>query len=153
MSGLPWLFDELGGQICFSETDICVAGRKAEGLFDNIGEKGKNFVPLRRREGASMFVENISEPRDKINYRVNLRGNFVIQARHDYSVTFCVLNMTTEKHGLNAADVKWVFRVTDTSFQVDEWVKPRWVSGFTDLRGLWFIFLGRSPSHGRHSRI
>ena len=95
-----------------------------------------------------MLVENISKPGDKINHRVNLRGNLVVQARHDYPVSVFVHNMTSEKLGLNAADVEWVFRVTDTRLQVDERVEPGWVPGFTDLRGLWFIFLGRSPSHG-----
>ena len=78
LSGFPWLFDELGYQGCILETNICVAGREAEGLFDNIERKGKIPIPLRGNKSALMYIKDISEPGDEINTRMDLRGDLVV---------------------------------------------------------------------------
>ena len=118
-----------------------------EGLSDNIGRERKNHIPLRRNESVPMHIIGIPEPDDKINTRMDLGGDLVVEARHDNSETVCILAMVAKKQGFDIAYVKRIFWVADTRLQVVEGFKTRGVPRLTDLGGFRLVLLGRSSPH------
>ena len=96
-AGFPRQLIKLCEQGFIFETEVGIAGRETEGLPDNIGRKGKNYVTLRRNESIPMCIVGVPKPDNKINTGMDLGGNVVIEARLDDSETIITFTVVAKQ--------------------------------------------------------